>query len=106
MRVMKFPQCVDDEAYDPRIKVLHEGLLITLKLSGPLSVEELVDQLPQFRWVDVLKGISWLWGSGRLELGQNSGRLKLWSLENDEPMRYTDGETTKKLQDIAELTVS
>ncbi len=104
---MKFSQCThNEELFDPTLEFLHEELLTTLKLSGPLPVEELVTQLSKFRWVDVLKGISWLWGKGQLELGQDSGRLKLWSLENDETMRCIDGETIKKSHNIAELTVS
>ena len=54
---------------------LQAKILTILQMNGALPVEELVAHLPQFRWVEVLKAVSWLWGEEKLELEQSDGRI-------------------------------
>ncbi len=58
-----------------------ESILVTLQLHGPMPVQELVEKSPQFRWVEVLKAVSQLWGEGKLELEHDKGELKVWPFE-------------------------
>ena len=64
---------------DSEVLVVHEKILTTLQLYGPMPVQELVEKNPQFRWVEVLRAVSRLWGEGKLEVEHYKGQLKIWS---------------------------
>ena len=61
-----------------RPATVHDEVLTTLQLHAPLTVEELVRALPQFRWIDVLQVVSELWGEGRLTIADHGGCVKVW----------------------------
>ncbi|WP_447970972.1 hypothetical protein [Nitrospira sp. M1] len=63
---------------------IHEKVLRTLQLHGPMPVEVLVEKIPLFRWVDVLRAVSQLWGEERLELEQYQGQLMIHSIPEED----------------------
>ncbi|WP_454062797.1 hypothetical protein [Candidatus Nitrospira salsa] len=69
-----------EKASDPEDSTIHEKVLRSLQLYGPMPVEELVEKTPHFRWMDVLRVVSQLWGEGRLELEQYQGQLMILSV--------------------------
>ena len=88
----------------PEARRVQEELLMTLNLYGPLSVEELVEQLPQFRWVEVLRSVSQLWGSEQIELEQYMDQLKIRSLAGNEHVCDLDRKKSKQTREGLELT--
>ena len=67
------------KAQDFEVSGVHENILMTLHMYGPMPIQELVEKNPQSRWVDVLRAVSQLWGEGKLELEHYKGQLKIWS---------------------------
>ena len=84
---------------------VHEELLSTLQLYGPMSIEDLVEKLPQFRWVEVLRAVSQLWGLRKVELEQHLGQLKVWSLPGREHVDNSGQRRGKQLPGKLKLTV-
>ncbi|GJL62456.1 MAG: hypothetical protein NPIRA04_11100 [Nitrospirales bacterium] len=69
-----------EKASDSEDSTIHAKVLRSLQLYGPMPVEELVVKTPHFRWMDVLRAVSQLWGEGRLELEQYQGQLMILSV--------------------------
>ncbi len=80
MKSVVFSQRQDMNVPDATVLAVYAELLLTLKLSGPVTVEDLVRKLPQFRWEEVLRALSWLWGGGKIEIEYEKGQLKVFSI--------------------------
>ncbi len=65
-----------------------EAVLFLLHTRHSLTIEELVNHLPDFRWGDVLKAVSKLWGESVLELDDQQGQLRIRFVGSIEPSGY------------------
>ena len=86
------------------VLAIHETLLSTLQVCGPMSVEALVERLPQFQWAEVLRAVSQLWGDDKIQLEQYMGQLKIWSLVDYEQQREMGNPKQKMEKKGLELT--
>ena len=75
-------ECHETPDYSPTN--VRESVLALLVDYSPITVEELVERLPQFRWVQVLQAISQLWGEGKIELEGYQDRLEIWAVRSNE----------------------
>jgi len=85
---------------------VHEKVLWSLQLDGPMPVEKLVERNPHFRWVEVLRAVSHLWGEGLLELEQCQGQLMVQSIVTGNHVKFPRKRIRKRETESCELTVS
>ena len=71
----------------------------------PITVDELVQEMSQFRWIEVLTVISQLRNEGRLGLLEHERRIKIYSVDSEKRLKKSKM-LAKREHKCSELTVS
>ncbi|GJL55301.1 MAG: hypothetical protein NPIRA02_24330 [Nitrospirales bacterium] len=88
MELLQTPSPSCAERLGSEVSEIHAKVLRALELYGPMPVEVLVEKTPLFRWVDVLRAVSQLWGDGRLELEYYQGQLMIHAISETDKGKF------------------
>ena len=66
------------------VDYLRDEVLTTLQGCAFMTVDELLQKMPQFRWMDIFSVIGKLRQEGRLGLQEKEGRIRIFPLDTQE----------------------